>query len=108
MLQIKLGCHELAINQVQVLGRDHVHVRTSKTPPRLQNVVRAARESRKQQTNPKHMRWFVRTSPPGHRAPELLDDSAKRRGIKRFPKLQRVPQRLRGQALRAALCAFDA
>ncbi|KAF8460699.1 hypothetical protein DFH94DRAFT_687163 [Russula ochroleuca] len=44
-VQTKLNSRELTINQVQLLGRDHVHVRTSKTQPSLiQNFVTAARE----------------------------------------------------------------
>ena len=40
-----LSSHQSAINHVQVLGRDHVHARTSTTQPsRLQKLVRASRE----------------------------------------------------------------
>ncbi|KAH9988616.1 hypothetical protein BJV77DRAFT_732276 [Russula vinacea] len=66
------------------------------------------RDTRWQPTDPEHTRWLLRSSPPGHRPLELLDDGAARRRVKRFPKLQGVPQGPRGQAVVALVGAFDA
>ena len=41
-----------------------------------------------QPADPEHTGWLVRTSPPGHRLPGLLYNSARRRGVQWFPKFR--------------------
>ena len=79
---------------------------TTKSAPEVRESL--ARDIRREPTDPDHTRWHVRTSPFGHRPLELLDDSARCRGVERFSELQRGPHGSRGQAVRSILGAFNA
>jgi hypothetical protein len=69
---------KVSSNQVELLSYKH----TSATQPG-QICESSAKDICRQPTNPEH----ARTSLPGHRPPEAPDDSDRRRGIKRFPRL---------------------
>ncbi len=60
----------------------------AETAPEIREDI--ARDVDGQPADPEHARGLVRASPSRHRLLELLDDSARRRGVERLPELREM------------------
>ena len=97
-LQIHLQpySHQLAIDKLQV---------TYWAVIICANTAESAPESRAtgQPTDPEHTGWLVRTSPPGHRLPGLLNNSARRHGVVSQFQAKVLGNKLYGQFLACSM-----